>query len=127
MASTWTTQKRPLLYNSRMDLVFYLFYESEAVLHVTVLLGQVSTVTHGCLPIDIRQNRDRISVHVLDGLNFYCYGVVKINARVHVYVRVSIHRHDKTKKKKRSTEKHKDEVKRAIEAIEKNMYEHEQG
>ena len=53
---------------------------------------------HGCLPIDIRQNGDRISVHVLDCLNFYCYGVVKINARVHayVYVRLSIHRQDKT-------------------------------
>ena len=41
MASPWTAQKRPLLYNSRMDLVVYLFYESDAVLHVTVLPGQV--------------------------------------------------------------------------------------
>ena len=41
MASPWTAQKRLLLYNSQMDLVFYLFYESDAVLHVAVLPGQV--------------------------------------------------------------------------------------
>ena len=94
---------------------------------------------HSCLPIDIRQNGDRISVYVLNGLNLYCYGVPKINARVYHGLRTRFHPQTrrmygdckdvslpKKKKRKKKKDRRDTGMKRAIEATEKDMYDHEQ-